>query len=535
MNPQIHPTMNRTRLFLLAIPLFLTCIVHSQTPRGRVQIQDGTLVTDMGTLLRGAFHSTDVSETPPSRAYIDALKNFGLNTLHVYGECPEFNTAGEKITMIDSLVKWTQEDSLYMILTIGGGFTLNGQHDSAFVMDFWNMYAPRYKDETHLIYEICNEPFSWSSPYDSATLAMERWAYDTMRALAPETHILFMSYANARNADSVMNDIHQLGAGIDWSNASIACHGYGVASENLRDFLRTVKDLGYAITNTEPASIENEYVNLASTRIFEEEFVSYTHFVSAESMYSSTSVFTYPIESSEVCWTPDFYSWPASLTGINYKNPYQEFRAGFYDEGRGFDLLHLDSRIGYINHDDYAGYYNFDFEDGPDSVIIKAACDNSSTGSIRLILDSLNGQVIGNYPIDYTGDWNNYERFSFPINAAIEGVHKFYLLFQASHEYDIMNIESILFKQSGISSVENISGSNAQNCFFYPNPAHDFINVQVKENTILMLYNLQGQMVLQKQLSKNFYTFPVNELSSGTYLLKIINSAGVQSEILFIN
>jgi hypothetical protein len=514
--------------------LFLVISINIHAQRGRVQIQDGTLVTDNGTLLRGAYHSTDVSETPPSRVYIDALKGFGLNTLHVYGECPEFNTVGEKVAMIDSLVEWTREDSLYMILTIGGGFTMNGQFDSAFVMDFWNIYAPRYKDETHLIYEICNEPYSWYSPYDSATLAMERWAYDTIRALAPETHILFMSYANARNADSVMNDINRLGMGIDWDNASIACHGYGVASENLRDFLLTIKNLGYAITNTEPASIENAYVNLATTRVFEEEFVSYTHFVSAESMFTDASVFTDPIESSEIRWTPDFGDWPASLTGIYYRNPYQEFKAGFYDEGRGFDLLNLDNRIGYINNDDYVAYYNFDFEDGPDSVIFKASSDNSSTGSINLILDSLNGQVIGNYPIGYTGDWNNYIRFSFPVSTDIEGVHKFYFLFQASHEYDIMNLESIRFKQNEVTSVKESSYSADGIIKLYPNPAKDYFSVRSAERAHLEIYSMQGRLLQTVHIEEGESQVTVDDLKPGNYLIKIVGQNSIYTELISI-
>ncbi|MGD2034020.1 MAG: carbohydrate-binding protein, partial [Bacteroidales bacterium] len=406
--------------------------------------------------------------------------------------------------------------------------------DSAFVMDFWNIYAPRYKDETHVIYEICNEPFSWSSPYDSATLSMERWAYDTIRALAPETHILFMSYACAVNPDSVINDINQLGSGIDWNNASIAIHGYGTASENVRNFIQTIQNLGYAITNTEPPSIENYYVNLATTRIFEEEFVSYLHFVSAERISNDPSAFKSGIESSEIRWTPDFGTWPESLVEIDYRDPYQEFRAGFYDKGFGVNLLNLDSRIGYINHDDYVAYYNFDFEDGPDSVIIKASCDNTSSGSIKLFLDSLDGQLIGTYPIGYTGSWDNYERFSFPINASFNGVHKIYFLFYADHEWDIMNLESIQFKQNEVSSVRESAYSGDGIIRIYPNPASNYLTIQSPGEGSIEIYAIQGRLLQEIKLSDTSNTIAVDHFKRGNYVIRVVTKNEVYSKIINI-
>jgi hypothetical protein len=146
--------------------------------RERVQIKNGTLVTDRGTLLRGAYFSADGKISYlPSRKYITNIKKLGLNCIHVYAECPEFQKPGDKSELIDNLVKWTGDESLYLILTIGG-CSRNGQFDLKFVKDFWNFYAPRYKDKTHVIYEICNEPFQWTAPYDAGTIDMEKTVYD---------------------------------------------------------------------------------------------------------------------------------------------------------------------------------------------------------------------------------------------------------------------------------------------------------------------------------------------------------------------
>ena len=108
------------KLHILQIFLLLTICTSLQAQRGRVYIQDGTLVTDQGTLLRGAFNSLDVSDYLPSEEELDEIKKLGLNCVHLYAECSQFQTVGERVELVDSLVNMTERDSLYLVLTIGG-------------------------------------------------------------------------------------------------------------------------------------------------------------------------------------------------------------------------------------------------------------------------------------------------------------------------------------------------------------------------------------------------------------------------------
>ena len=82
--------------------------------------------------------------------------------------------------------------------------------------------------------------------------------------------------------------------------------------------------------------IINEYANLALTRVFEQEHVSYLHFVSVERLINDASVYKSRVESSDVRWTPEFGSWPESITEITYQDPYRYRIAIFYDEGSGW-------------------------------------------------------------------------------------------------------------------------------------------------------------------------------------------------------
>jgi hypothetical protein len=229
------------RHIILINLILLTSLTFSQTPRGRVQIQNGTLVTDKGTLLRGAF-----DDWSNNKQYINRIKDYGLNCVHLYMEGPSDEFESD-LACYDSLVTWTREDSLYLIMTPSWR-NLAGEPNIEFIRKFWALIAARYHDETHLIFEIANEPFMSDSirvrvqPYDSLTLTMERAVYDTIRKYAPETHVQFMSYCFTSKDYDVMRDIKNLGTGIDWNNASISAHGYVFSAEDNRAFIKTVKD-----------------------------------------------------------------------------------------------------------------------------------------------------------------------------------------------------------------------------------------------------------------------------------------------------
>jgi len=97
-------------------------------------------------------------------------------------------------------VERTRELGLYLVITIGNGAN-NGNHNAQWARDFWKFYAPRYAKETHVLYEIHNEPVAWGPPYSSSTanppgaVDMEIDVYRIIRTYAPETPVLLFSYA----------------------------------------------------------------------------------------------------------------------------------------------------------------------------------------------------------------------------------------------------------------------------------------------------------------------------------------------------
>jgi hypothetical protein len=435
----------------LIFALVLFTLLSSNAQRGRVQIQDGTLVTDRGTLLRGAFVGINNpwNEMPP-RENVTAIKNLGLNCIHLYTESywdENRNGAGPGYLFdkVDSLVTWTAQDSLYLIITFAG-LDIHNDTNVTFVKDCWEIYSERYKDETHVIFEIFNEPTD--VPFSNDMINLEKELYAIIRSNAPETHILLLSPWNFFY-DEILTNIEMLD-NVDWSNSSIAGHAYQRPAQDYIEPIQRIKNAGYAITVTEFHSFLNQYANLALSRVFEEEFVSYLHFIDINELTDDPSVFKSRIESSEVRWTPDYGTWPEDIAEINYQSPFKYWPAIFYDEGSGWENNIIDATLEYISDDNYVAYYNLYFDEEP--VSFEVLCSSSTgSGAIEIHLDSINGPTVGVCNISNTTSLSTYEYFKCDITTPFEGIHKIYLVFRkiGSDAY-LFNLQGWYFGKSEI-------------------------------------------------------------------------------------
>ncbi len=297
-----------------------------------------TFRTDTGELIRGVHWASDITGRAPSREQVSRIKQQGLNALHLYGEAfPRSDNPGYLFTVIDTLVDWTREEDLYLILTIGCAGQ-NGSFDYDYAIGFWNFYAPRYKDETHLIYEIHNEPHKWSPGYPAATLDMERDVYNVIRGHAPDTPILLLSYAVFKNSANVFQDVTSLGAGIDWSNAAIAFHGYAGAGAT-RSTLHDVLQVGIPCFQTEFAE-DPQTLHVEETLTLEDKGVSWLAFIRVDRL--SPFKLMNVADRNTIAWRPDFGDWPVHVhhrinVGGDCEKPFRE--DGFGDAGTGAPTL----------------------------------------------------------------------------------------------------------------------------------------------------------------------------------------------------
>jgi hypothetical protein len=157
------------------------------------------------------------------------------------------------------------------------------------------------------------------------------------------------------------------------------------------------------------------------------------------------------VESSDIRWQPDFGTWPESLTGINYINPYQSIMAGFNDEGAHIHRFSDSVYLYGIENEGYVAFYNLDFDDNTDtfSIVCSAASENWGKAEIRI--DSLNGDLAGTCQLPRTSGWYDTKTYSCPVTIP-KGIHNIYLLFYSDNWHVAGVFKSIFFVKSGINS-----------------------------------------------------------------------------------
>ncbi len=203
----------------------------------------------MARHLRGPYTSTEWTGAVPAQN-IANMKNLGFNAIHLYAEVfdptyPTNGTPGYAVSRVDSIVAATRTNGLYLVMTIGNGAN-NGRYNLAYVTNFWAIYSARYANETHVLFEIQNEPVQWGPSYLTSqnppgAVNMEIAAYRTIRANAPNTPVLLFSYAvfnGSGGATAALTDIRAFNTNVFgsgsavWTNEAVAFHGYGAGPQS---------------------------------------------------------------------------------------------------------------------------------------------------------------------------------------------------------------------------------------------------------------------------------------------------------------
>ena len=417
-----------------------------------------TFVADNGQLLRGPFTSSEWSDPAPADQ-IANTRNLGFNAVHLYGECYDINypdpgstAPGYAASRIDGVVAATRDAGLYLVITIGNGAN-NGNYNLDYVVDFWDFYAPRYANETHVIYEVQNEPVAWGPPYSNpnatppGAVNMEIAAYNTIRSHAPNTPILLFSYAvpwGSGGAYDALTDIQMFNTAVFgnanavWTNEAVAIHGYS-GKDLTAEFAQTMIGFGYPCFQTEFAGEiwGEEWGNfeLYTALKMEETNVSWLTFQYIPPWGVSDDI-TVPkiykdrVERSGMSWTPDYGTFPQvrgpfgnggqprSTTGlsgtlriqaedfdtggqdITYNDTTPSNLGGQYRPGEGVDIEITSDpgggyNIGSTADGEWLEYTIFVTEPGLHNIRLRVACPVAGCAA----------KVIA-YNLDKTGRWS---------------------------------------------------------------------------------------------------------------------------------
>jgi hypothetical protein len=195
--------------------------------RGRVQVGKGTVLADDGSLLR-MIHSYVHDHFAPYYTDVGwwrAMRDVGrFNTVRVMaflGGWPKSAQVMDITTLLprlDGMVDMAESEGLYLL--IDNHSECCGNQNVANNTTFWEAVGPRYKDRTHVFYELKNEPWQYSGLMD-----YEQTMYRVLRPLAPKTHVILWTIENLIHVPDPLDLMGSL-MEVDYSNASVGFHPY---------------------------------------------------------------------------------------------------------------------------------------------------------------------------------------------------------------------------------------------------------------------------------------------------------------------
>lgn len=87
------------------------------------------------------------------------------------------------------------------------------------------------------------------------------------------------------------------------------------------------------------------------------------------------------------------------------------------------------------------------------------------------------------------------------------------------------------FRQSNLTGINSVTGKTFQ---LFPNPACDYLTIDITENASYTITDMTGRNLLQGNVSNGRQTININMLAPGNYLLNAITSDGVINTLKFV-
>ena len=305
---------------------------NARSPRGRVEVvDDGRMVTDIGSALRGVTSEADLgvdfepyaspeAARPLLRAFFERLTSeLGLNTFQIYLEGWDV-AAGSRAEFADVLVEESARAGAYLLIGPGAGPVRDGKggtgwFDPAVVSAFWSFYAGRYADRSHVIYQLQKVPDrTCDALWGEDAIALEQSVHAIIRAQAPDTHVVMFSFASTPTASAFEANVGALDA-LEWHNASVGFHAHDecVPISEVSSFPRDLDDgrrISLLSTELPPTDWQ------ANLFALEEASVGWMHYHWLE-LDSELSNFRGEHDAAGATWCPDFGTWPTDSSSCS--------------------------------------------------------------------------------------------------------------------------------------------------------------------------------------------------------------------------
>jgi Cellulase (glycosyl hydrolase family 5) len=266
---------------IVPAPVGSNCQLGNHGPvRNWAHVANGTLIADDGCPLNNAAASANSPNGPgwinsepwgvpfSLSFYQDLVSTGHFNGVTVYGpidytdECeqgapdPFYDTNGSSAaahaeTYFDAAVSYAQQTGMYVMLTPYICGPPDTPTATTLLQNWWTVIAPRYANDTNVIYQIDNEPDYWS--YGGGGLGpFEDAGYNTIRQYAPNTPIIAWTYYTIGNLTNNFVSLMQSAPNISYANAVVGFHGYAPSSNSaIASFIAMAQSNGYPVAETE--------------------------------------------------------------------------------------------------------------------------------------------------------------------------------------------------------------------------------------------------------------------------------------------
>jgi hypothetical protein len=226
--------------------------------RGWAHVANGSLLADDGCLLRMNWLSTAESVSD----YQDMLDNGHYNAIRAsvfvggwYGNTDPASimTIPQVIAILDNTISLAQQTGQYVVIDNHTADANNCQNWDD-VTALWTAVAPRYANDTNVVYEIQNEPDFCGTTSYSVIAQHENALYKLIRSYAPNTPILAWTFLNPVWVNSWGNNVLTVlseAPDIDYSNAVVDFHPYGADVPIVTAFITQLEQSGYPTASTE--------------------------------------------------------------------------------------------------------------------------------------------------------------------------------------------------------------------------------------------------------------------------------------------
>ena len=132
------------------------------------------------------------------------------------------------------------------------------------------------------------------------------------------------------------------------------------------------------------------------------------------------------------------------------------------------------------------------------------------------------------------GDTTNHKDWRYLNLADLGQVSKIAFTLECN-DYNVSAyfcLDNFVYKTTEV-SYNNTIAQNDIKVNIYPNPAKDFVNINVEENSVLQLFDMQGRLLQTTNINAGNTTINTNNLH-GTYFVKIISDNKVSTKKLIV-